>query len=89
MLFFLLFSSRSVTVGRGVVADVYLLLQRLPGPPLSKDSEISLLVKNNVTVGIGCEGSWAARNARFDVGWVRSTFFCLKYFPKANVLSKM
>ncbi|KAG9076185.1 hypothetical protein FS749_012071, partial [Ceratobasidium sp. UAMH 11750] len=41
----------------------------LPGPPLSKDSLISVLVKANVTVGVGVVESWEARNARFDIAW--------------------
>jgi len=44
---------------------------RLPGPPLSKDSAISVLLSYNVTVGIGIEEQWSARNTRFDVAWVR------------------
>lgn len=43
---------------------------RLPGPPLTKDSAISLLLSHNVTVGIGIEEPWSARNTRFDVAWV-------------------
>ncbi|KAG8686547.1 hypothetical protein FRC09_014063 [Ceratobasidium sp. 395] len=41
----------------------------IPGPPLSKDSLISVLVKANVTVGVGVVESWEARNARFDIAW--------------------
>ncbi|KAH9176442.1 carbohydrate esterase family 9 protein [Lactarius sanguifluus] len=41
----------------------------LPGPPLSKDTEIALLLSHNITVGIGIEEAWSARNTRFDVGW--------------------
>ncbi|KAI0266870.1 carbohydrate esterase family 9 protein [Gloeopeniophorella convolvens] len=41
----------------------------LPGPPLSEDTEIALLLAHNVTVGIGIEEAWSARNTRFDVGW--------------------
>lgn len=43
---------------------------RLPGPPLTRDSAISLLLSHNVTVGIGIEEPWSARNTRFDVAWV-------------------
>jgi len=42
----------------------------LPGPPLSKETEIALFLAHNVTVGIGIEEAWSARNTRFDVGWV-------------------
>jgi len=41
----------------------------LPGPPLSQDSAISVLLKHNITVGIGIEEQWSARNTRFDVAW--------------------
>jgi hypothetical protein len=56
--------------------DVYLYdhayaNRSLPGPPLSKDSAISVLLNCNVTVGIGIVEQWSARNTRFDVAWVR------------------
>ncbi|KAF5380447.1 hypothetical protein D9615_004475 [Tricholomella constricta] len=41
----------------------------LPGPPITQDSAVALLHANNVTVGVGIEESWSARNTRFDVGW--------------------
>ncbi|EJD04405.1 composite domain of metallo-dependent hydrolase [Fomitiporia mediterranea MF3/22] len=41
----------------------------LPGPPITKDSAISLLLAHNVTVGIGIEEPWSARNTRFDIAW--------------------
>ncbi|SJL07643.1 uncharacterized protein ARMOST_10993 [Armillaria ostoyae] len=41
----------------------------LPGPPLTEHSAISLLLSHNVTVGIGIEEIWSARNTRFDVAW--------------------
>ncbi|KAE9387106.1 hypothetical protein BT96DRAFT_1025981 [Gymnopus androsaceus JB14] len=41
----------------------------LPGPPLTQNSAISTLLANNVTVGVGVDGAWAARNTRFDVSW--------------------
>ncbi|KAH8116655.1 composite domain of metallo-dependent hydrolase [Phellopilus nigrolimitatus] len=41
----------------------------LPGPPLTRDSAISLLLAHNVTVGIGIEESWNAHNTRFDAAW--------------------
>jgi hypothetical protein len=44
---------------------------RLPGPPLSKETEIALFLAHGVIVGIGIEEAWSARNMRFDVGWVR------------------
>ncbi|KAG5639408.1 hypothetical protein H0H81_002940 [Sphagnurus paluster] len=42
----------------------------LPGPPISKDSAIMKLISNGVTVGVGCEEIWSARNLPFDVAWV-------------------
>lgn len=45
-------------------------LDSLPGPPLTQNSAISTLLANNVTVGVGVDGAWAARNTRFDVSWV-------------------
>jgi len=41
----------------------------LPGPPLSKETEIALFLAHNITVGVGIEEAWSARNTRFDVGW--------------------
>ncbi|PSR81135.1 hypothetical protein PHLCEN_2v6470 [Hermanssonia centrifuga] len=42
----------------------------LPGHPLSEESSIQVLLKHNVTVGIGIEESWSARNTGFDIGWL-------------------
>lgn len=52
--------------------DLCLCLRSIPGPPLTKDSLISLLIKANVTVGVGVVEAWEARNARFDIAWVRN-----------------
>lgn len=41
----------------------------LPGPPLTRDSAVSLLLKHNVTVGLGIEEKWSARNLAFDIAW--------------------
>ncbi|KAF8664372.1 hypothetical protein AX16_000743 [Volvariella volvacea WC 439] len=41
----------------------------LPGPPLTETSAIATLIEHNVTVGIGIEEQWSARNLRFDVAW--------------------
>ncbi|TFK54416.1 composite domain of metallo-dependent hydrolase [Heliocybe sulcata] len=41
----------------------------LPGPPLTQDSSLSLLLAHNVTVGLGVPENWAARNIRFDAAW--------------------
>ncbi|EKM81020.1 hypothetical protein AGABI1DRAFT_105866 [Agaricus bisporus var. burnettii JB137-S8] len=42
----------------------------LPGPPMTKENAVTTLMRHNVTVGIGIEESWSARNIRFDAGWV-------------------
>ncbi|KAI0930402.1 hypothetical protein AcV5_007126 [Taiwanofungus camphoratus] len=44
-------------------------LRILPGLPLTEQSSIALLLEQNVTVGIGIEEAWSARNTRFDIGW--------------------
>jgi len=41
----------------------------LPGPPLSRDNSIAILLAHNVTVGVGIEEQWSARNTRFDIAW--------------------
>ncbi|KAF8664356.1 hypothetical protein AX16_000728 [Volvariella volvacea WC 439] len=41
----------------------------LPGPPLTRDSAIHRLLAAGVTVGIGCQEIWEARNLPFDLGW--------------------
>ncbi|TFK44767.1 carbohydrate esterase family 9 protein [Crucibulum laeve] len=41
----------------------------LAGPPLSASTSASLLIANNVTVGVGVEEQWSSRNLRFDVAW--------------------
>jgi imidazolonepropionase-like amidohydrolase len=41
----------------------------LPGPPLSKENAVSVLLAHNVTVGVGVVDSTSARSLRFDVGW--------------------
>ncbi|KAL1742134.1 hypothetical protein HDZ31DRAFT_66247 [Schizophyllum fasciatum] len=48
----------------------------LPGPPLTKESNIMRLLAHGVTVGIGPQGvdgdmlgEWAVRNLRFDAAW--------------------
>ncbi|OCH88859.1 carbohydrate esterase family 9 protein [Obba rivulosa] len=44
-------------------------LRIMPGRPLSEQSSLALLLAHNVTVGIGIEEAWSARNTRFDIGW--------------------
>jgi hypothetical protein len=43
----------------------------LPGPPLTSQSAIGVLTAANVTIGLGIEEEWQARNQRFDLAWVR------------------
>ena len=59
-------------------------VHRLPGPPLSKETEIALFLSHNVTVGIGIEEAWSARNTRFDVGWVRVPIICSLNFTSIS-----
>ncbi|THH28656.1 hypothetical protein EUX98_g5538 [Antrodiella citrinella] len=42
----------------------------LPGLPLSEKSSVLQLLAHNVTVGVGIQEAWSARNTRFDVGWI-------------------
>ncbi|KZV84970.1 hypothetical protein EXIGLDRAFT_623616 [Exidia glandulosa HHB12029] len=48
---------------------VWDMARMLPGPPLTEKSAISVLLEHNVTVGLGIEESWSARNTRFDIAW--------------------
>jgi hypothetical protein len=41
----------------------------LPGPPLTKNNAAATLISHGVTVGIGIEEIWSARNLRFDMAW--------------------
>ena len=38
---------------------------------MTEKSAVALLTENNVTVGLGIKEIWDARNARFDLAWVR------------------
>ena len=65
-------------LGKAVACKLVLDLQgentltthRYPGPPITKESVITRLMSHNVTVGIGCEEIWSARNLPFDAAWV-------------------
>jgi hypothetical protein len=46
---------------------------RLPGPPISKDTALVVLLEHRVKVGLGVRLANAARNARFDVAWVSAS----------------
>lgn len=54
----------------------------LPGPPLTPQSAIGVLTAANVTVGLGIEEGWQARNQRFDLAWVRSSFLLVQKSQK-------
>ena len=66
----------------------------MPGPPLSQESAIVHLLSQNVMVGVGVMGiqldpgtsTWAARNARFDISWVRFELKILQTPRKTYVL---
>ncbi len=45
-------------------------LRTLPGPPLTPESSIGVLLKHNITLGVGIVEEWEARNQRLDLGWV-------------------
>ena len=47
------------------------LSNRLAGPPLTNNTNLVSLIENQVTVGVGVTDAWAARNARFDLAWVK------------------
>ncbi|KIJ61333.1 hypothetical protein HYDPIDRAFT_42737 [Hydnomerulius pinastri MD-312] len=49
--------------------DTWEMKRILPGPPLTKDTAISTLLRHGVTVGIGTVEPWNARNTRLDVAW--------------------
>ncbi|KAF8889894.1 hypothetical protein BD779DRAFT_1610936 [Infundibulicybe gibba] len=42
----------------------------VPGPPLSRESTVMSLLAKNVTVAVGVVDESAARNTRFELGWV-------------------
>jgi hypothetical protein len=48
----------------------------LPGPPITAQSAIAKLLSYNVTVGVGVESIWDARNTRLDVAWVSWALEC-------------
>lgn len=52
-----------------IVSFYYLTIFSIPGPPLTSESAIEKLLAHNVTVGLGIEENWQARNARFDIAW--------------------
>ena len=48
-----------------------LILNSLPGPPISSETAITKLQSAGVLVGIGVDTPDMAKNARFDLTWVR------------------
>ncbi|KAF5354651.1 hypothetical protein D9756_005354 [Leucocoprinus leucothites] len=41
----------------------------LPGPPITKETALSILLQHGVTVGIGSELVWSTRNLPFELAW--------------------
>ncbi|KXN85384.1 hypothetical protein AN958_11484 [Leucoagaricus sp. SymC.cos] len=41
----------------------------VPGPPITKDTALSILLKHGVIVGIGSEHVWSTRNLPFELAW--------------------
>ncbi|KAG6832612.1 hypothetical protein H0H92_014448 [Tricholoma furcatifolium] len=41
----------------------------LSGPPLSEHNAVAVLRAHGVTVGLGVEEAWDARNTRFNIAW--------------------
>ncbi|EKM81023.1 hypothetical protein AGABI1DRAFT_127066 [Agaricus bisporus var. burnettii JB137-S8] len=41
----------------------------MPGPPITKETTLSILLKHGVVVGIGSEGAWSVRNLPFELAW--------------------
>ncbi|EMD40502.1 hypothetical protein CERSUDRAFT_121244 [Gelatoporia subvermispora B] len=41
----------------------------LPGPPLTNDTALAVLLDHKVKVAIGNQEAWQARNTRFDIAW--------------------
>lgn len=41
----------------------------LPGPPLTNDTALVILLEHDITVGLGVRSAWDARNSGFDIQW--------------------
>ncbi|KAH7106018.1 hypothetical protein BKA62DRAFT_348569 [Auriculariales sp. MPI-PUGE-AT-0066] len=48
---------------------VWSMTRMLPGAPLTEKTAAQVLHEHGVTVAIGIEESWSARNTRFDIAW--------------------
>lgn len=46
-------------------------MSSLPGPPLTNDTALVILLEHGITVGLGVRSAWDARNSGFDIQWVR------------------
>lgn len=53
----------------------------VPGPPLSSDTAITILMSKHVRVAIGVIDEYDARNIRFDVAWVSSPIIVAVFLP--------
>ena len=47
----------------------------MPGPPLTNDTAVGVLLAHGVEVGLGVREGNAARNVRFDAAWVSPVGF--------------
>lgn len=45
-------------------------MSSLPGPPLTNDTALVILLEHDITVGLGVRSAWDARNSGFDIQWV-------------------
>lgn len=61
----------------------------LPGVPLTEKSSVLELLSHNVTVGIGIEESFSARNTRFDIGWVSSGLLFLDGVADSKITRRL
>ncbi|KZV79501.1 composite domain of metallo-dependent hydrolase [Exidia glandulosa HHB12029] len=41
----------------------------VPGPPLTKETALTILLRHNVTVGVGIREEWEAQHTRFMLKW--------------------
>lgn len=54
----------------------------LPGPPLTNDTALVILLEHGVIVGLGVRGAWEARNSGFDIQWVSLQIIALGFSYK-------
>jgi len=54
-----------------LLGNIFLIdCSRIPGPPITKNTALSVLLRHGVTVGIGSDKTWSARNLPFELAWV-------------------